>query len=58
MSLRDLEASTGINRGVLSKIENGVRDARVKTLVRIASGLQVTPYDISHDEFAGIGIPQ
>lgn len=46
MSLRDLEASSGIGRGPLSEIEKGARGANPETLQRIAEALRVDYEDL------------
>ncbi|MFE0088828.1 helix-turn-helix domain-containing protein [Streptomyces sp. NPDC059016] len=51
MSLRSLQALTGLNRGYLSRIERGLihesADQRVRT---IANALQVKPAAITQEE--------
>lgn len=42
MSLRELEAQTGLNRGYLSRLENEqLRDVGPEQVQRVAEGLQV-----------------
>lgn len=46
MSLRELEAATGIERGALSRIENGSRQPSPELLQRIAESLQLDYEDL------------
>lgn len=48
-----LQLESGLARGTVSKIENGLRDARVSTLIKIAHTLGVPPKKIL--EFATRG---
>lgn len=41
MSLRDLQAATGINRGCLSQLENGKRVAELPHLLALSEALEV-----------------
>ncbi|WP_343744772.1 helix-turn-helix transcriptional regulator [Chitinophaga sp.] len=41
MTLLDLEISTGISEGALSKIENGKKNINITTAIRLAKGLEV-----------------
>jgi transcriptional regulator with XRE-family HTH domain len=46
MSLRELEAATGIERGSLSRIENGSRQPSPELLQRIAEALRIDYEDL------------
>jgi transcriptional regulator with XRE-family HTH domain len=46
MSLRELEAATGLSRGALSQIEKGGRGANPEMLQRIAEALRVDYEDL------------
>jgi transcriptional regulator with XRE-family HTH domain len=42
----DLEAATGIDRGDISRIENGRMDIQFSTVIRFAEGLDVNTRDL------------
>jgi transcriptional regulator with XRE-family HTH domain len=46
LTLLDLEASTGIANGALSKIENGLKNMEFITISKIAEGLQIEMYEL------------
>jgi transcriptional regulator with XRE-family HTH domain len=46
LTLLDLEASTGIANGALSKIENGLKNMEFITISKIAEGLNVELYEL------------
>ena len=46
LSLSALEAESGIPKATISKIENGHRNPRIETLVKIAQGLKVKLKDL------------
>ncbi|MDI9887310.1 helix-turn-helix transcriptional regulator [Streptomyces sp. HNM0645] len=51
MSLRSLQALTGLNRGYLSRIERGlIHDAADHRVRAIANALQVKPAAITQEE--------
>ena len=43
LRLRDLSLVSGIEPASLSRIENGKRDIKLSTLIRIANRLQISP---------------
>ncbi|MBO0804259.1 MAG: helix-turn-helix transcriptional regulator [Nocardiopsaceae bacterium] len=51
MSLRTLQAETGLNRGYLSRVERGlIRQPAPTTVLTVASALRVPPDAITHEE--------
>lgn len=57
ISQEELADICGINKGTLSKLENGERDPSVKTILRLARGLNVPISDILElhlDYFEGL----
>lgn len=50
MSLAALSALTGINKGHLSRVENGLAGLGEDNIHRLAEALDVTPADITHKE--------
>lgn len=56
MSLRELETATGIERGALSRIENGSRQPSPELLQRIAEALRVDYEDLY--AVSGISLPE
>jgi transcriptional regulator with XRE-family HTH domain len=46
LTLLDLEVSTGISNGTLSKIENGLRNIEFLTILKLAETLDVEPIDL------------
>ena len=56
MSLRELEAATGIERGALSRIENGSRQPSPELMQRIAEALRVDYEDLY--AVSGISLPE
>jgi transcriptional regulator with XRE-family HTH domain len=56
MSLRDLEAASGVGRGPLSEIEKGDRGANPEMLQRIAEALRVDYEDLY--AVSGISLPE
>ncbi len=56
LSLRDLEAATGLSRGALSQIEQGGRGANPETLQRIAEALGIDYEDLY--AMSGISRPE
>ncbi|WP_344569002.1 helix-turn-helix transcriptional regulator [Streptomyces axinellae] len=51
VSLRELAALTGLDRGYLSRIERGqVREPAVDRVLSIATALGVSPAAITHEE--------
>ena len=50
MSLAKLSALTGINKGHLSRVENGKAGLGDKNIHRVAEALDATPDDITHQE--------
>ena len=43
MTMLDLEVSTGISEGSISKIENGRKNLVLTTIIKLANGLSVPP---------------
>lgn len=56
LSLRQLEEATGIERGALSRIENGSRQPSPELLQRIAEALRVDYEDLY--AVSGISLPE
>lgn len=51
MSLRELQAKTGLNRGYLSRLEREqIRDSGEEQVRKVATALQVPPDLITHEE--------
>lgn len=50
MSLRQLSAETGIDRGHLSRAERGLAGLGNENIQKVADALGVTPNDITHQE--------
>lgn len=46
MSQEALAQASGVHSSEVSRIERGVREPRLSTLVRLARALQVTPSDL------------
>lgn len=42
----DLEAATGIDRGDISRIENGRMDIQFSSIIKLAEGLDVLTFDL------------
>jgi transcriptional regulator with XRE-family HTH domain len=42
LTLLDLEISTGISEGDISKIENGKKNFAITTLIKLAKGLDIS----------------
>jgi len=42
----DLEAATGIDRGDISRIENGRMDIQFSSIVKLAEGLEINTQDL------------
>ena len=47
----DIAASAGMDRGYLSDIENGKKDIRLSTLVRLCEALELEPWRVIKDAF-------
>jgi len=42
----DLEAATGIDRGDISRIENGRMDIQFSSIIKLADGLEIDTVDL------------
>lgn len=52
LSLQELELIVGISNGQISRIENGLVNAKFETIARIAEALQVEMVDLFDNDFA------
>ncbi len=43
LTMLDIEVSTGISEGSISKIENGKKNPALTTVIKLAQGLSVSP---------------
>lgn len=50
MSLAMLSARTGIDKGHLSRVQNGKAGLSVRNIRKLAEALGATPEDITHEE--------
>ncbi|MBC9913199.1 helix-turn-helix domain-containing protein [Chitinophaga varians] len=49
LSLRDIEARTGVPNTSLSKIERGLKDVEFLTICKLANGLETTISELTKD---------